>query len=260
MILRDRHKTHGGIPNSSTLRFGTALQIYYRWKEGIASESITTTQEGIGASVDTTSTTTNVTQWDDQSANGSHAEQTTDEKEPLLANDGSLDFFHDDNGSNADYMDFTKFRIGADTDFLSFIVTDLRDVTGSCYLSDSGAEAFWYNGQNSHKFRTGAKTTTMNINDIASIQTPNGEKHLLMVQRINGSTGTIMVYKNGFEMDPSATNPALFDLEHLGTRNENDLFFDGKMYDIGIIQGTVSTDYRNRIVDHLLSKHGIART
>ena len=252
---RSRHKSHGGIPSGSTLGFGTALEIYYRWKLGITSESITTTQED-----DSTSTTTNVTTWADQSANGTNATQVTDEKEPLLAADGSLDFFHDADGANADYMNFTKFRINANADFLSFIVTDLRDATGSCYLSDSGAEAFWYNGQNSHKFRTGTATTTININDIASIQTPSGEKHLFMVQRTNGSTGTIMTYKNGFGVDPSATNTALFDLEHLGTRNENDLYFDGKIYDIGVINGTVSADYRNRIVDHLLSKHGIART
>ena len=255
MILRNRHKTHGGIPNSSTLGFGTALQIYYRWKEGITAESILSTQED-----DSTSTNTNVTTWADQSANGNDATQTTDEKEPLLATDGGLDFFHDHNGANADYMNFTKFRMNAETDFLSFIVANLRDVAGSAYLSDSGSECLEYASQNTHKFRTGSGTTAVQINTIASIQTPNGEKHLFMVHRTNGSTGTIMVYKNGFEIDASATNTALFDLEHLGTRNENDLYFDGKIYDIGIIEGTVSTDYRNRIVDHLLSKHGIART
>jgi len=252
---RQRHKTHGGIPHGSTLNLGSSLQIYYRHKEGITSESITTTQED-----DSTSTTTNVSGWADQSANANNAAQTTDENEPLLAADGSLDFFHDANDDNADYMDFTKFRIEANNDFLSFIVANLRDVAGSAYLSDSGSECLEYASQNTHKFRTGGGTTAIQINSIASVQTPNSEKHLFMVQRTNGSTGTIKVYKNGFEIDASATNAALFDLEHLGTRNENDLFFDGKIYDIGMIEGTVSAESRNRIVDHLLSKHGVART
>ena len=251
---RQRHKTHGGIPHGSTLNFGAGLQIYYRHKEGITSESITTTQED-----DSTSTTTNVTAWADQSTNANNAAQTTDENEPLLAADGSLDFFHDADDDNADYMDFTKFRIDADNDFLSFIVAELRDVEGSAYLSDSGSECLEYASQNTHKFRTGGGTTAIQINTIASVQTPNGEKHLFMVQRTNGSTGTIKVYKNGFEIDPSATNASLFDLEHIGTRNENDLFFDGKIYDLGIIEGTVSAKSRNRIVDHLLSKHGLER-
>ena len=159
MIGRARYRTHGGIPNGSTLGFGTGLQIYYRWKEGITSESITTTQED-----DSTSTTTNVTTWADQSANSNNATQTTDEAEPLLAADGSVDFFDDGDGSNADMMDFTSFRIDNNTDFLSFIVAELRDVGTSCYLSDSGAEVLEYQTQNKHRMRTGGATTEILIN------------------------------------------------------------------------------------------------
>ena len=251
---RQRHKTHGGIPHGSTLNFGAGLQIYYRHKEGITSESITTTQED-----DSTSTTTNVSAWADQSTNANNATQTTDEAEPLFAADGSLDFFHDADSDNADFMNLTSFRVDADTDFLCFIVAQPRDVNAGCYLSDSGAETFEYQNENNQRFKTGAGTTIVRFNTDGGVQTPNDEKSLVMVERTNGSTGTIMGYKNGLQIDSSVTNAAQFDVKNLGSKNDTANYFDGKIYDIGIIEGTVTADYRNRIVDHLLSKHGLER-
>ena len=251
---RARYKTHGGIPNGSTLNFGSNLQIYYRWNEGITSESITTTQED-----DNTSTTTNVTTWADQSSNANNAVQTTDEKEPLLASDGSVDFFHDADGDNADYMDFTSFRINANEDFLSFIVADLRDATTCTYLSDSGGEILEFNTLNKHKFKSSGGNTDVLINDDGNFQTPNGEKFLVMLHRTNGSTGTVIVYKNGKPADSSVTNSGGFDLKNLGSKNDASNFFDGKMYDVGIVHATVSDEYRKRLEDHLICKHGLER-
>ena len=254
MILRNRHKTHGGIPHGSTLNFGTNLQIYLRHKEGITSESITTTQED-----DNTSTTTNVTAWADQSTNANNATQTTDEAEPLLAADESLDFFHDADGDNADFMNFTSFRINENGDFLSFIVCDIRDVSACCYLSDSGGETLEFHNENTHKFRGGGVISSIQFNSDASVTTPNSEKMLVMVSRTNGSTGTILGYKNGLQADSSITNAGQCDFTNLGSVNDSSKYFDGKIYDIGVIEATVTDDYRNRIVDHLLSKHGLER-
>ena len=254
MILRNRHKTHGGIPHGSTLNFGTNLQIYLRHKEGIVSSSITTTQED-----DSTSTTTNVSTWHDQSGNEAKATQTTNEARPLLAADGSLDFFHDADGNNADFMNFTSFRIDANGDFLTFIVCDIRDVNTCCYLSDSGGETLEFHNENTHKFRGGGAISSIQFNSDASVTTPNNEKMLVMVHRTNGSTGTIMGYKNGLQADSSITNAGQCDFENLGNVNDASKYFDGKIYDIGVIEATVTDDYRNRIVDHLLSKHGLER-
>jgi hypothetical protein len=255
MIGRSRYRTHAGIPHGSTLNFGSNLQIYYRWNEGITSESITTTQED-----DTTSTTTNVTTWADQSSNANNATQTTDENEPLLASDGSLDFFDDGDGANADFMNFTSFRIDTNNDFLSFIVTELRDGATSCYLSDSGGEVLEFQTQNKHRFKTGAGGTTEIVNNTdGGFTTPNDEKLLYIVHRTNGSTATIIGYKNGKSADSSITNAGQFDLQNLGSKNDASNFFDGKIYDVGIIEATVSDEYRKRLEDHLLCKHGLER-
>jgi asparagine N-glycosylation enzyme membrane subunit Stt3 len=252
MTGRSRHRTHGGIPHGSTLNFGSTLQIYYQWKEGLTSESITITAED-----NSTSTKTCVTTWVDQSSNSNNATQTTDENEPQLAADGSLDFYNDADGANADFMNFTSFRIDANTDFLSFIVAELRDVVLSCYLSDSGGEVLEYQTQNKHRFKTGGTATEILINDDGGFQTPTGEKHVIMVHRTNTSTGTIIGYKNGKGADSSITNAGQFDLQNLGSKNDVANFFDGQIYDVGIIEGTVSNEDRKRIEHHLLCKHGM---
>ena len=254
MSGRSRHKTHGGIPHGSTLNFGSNLQIYYRWNEGITSESITTTQED-----DSTSTTTNVTTWADQSSNANNATQTTDENEPLLASDNSLDFFDDGDGSNADYMNFTKFRVDNNTDFLTFIVCELRDALTSTYLSDSGGEVLEMYQPSNHRFKTASGVTTIANNDDGGFQTGNDEKLLYIVHRTNGSTGNVIGYKNGKAADSSVTNANFFDLSNLGSKNDATNFFDGKIYDIGVIEGTVSDEYRKRLEDHLICKHGLER-
>lgn len=254
MIGRARYRTHGGIPHGSTLNFGSNLQIYYKWKEGI-----TSTLENVTAESGLVGSQKCVNTWADQSSNGNNATQSTNENKPILATDFSIDFFHDNDGSNADYMDFTNFRVNANEDFLSFIVCELRDVNSSCYLSDSGGEVIEYQTLNKHRFKTGAGTTEILVNNDGGFQTPNDEKHLIMLQRTNGSTATIMCYGNGKQADSSVTNANGFDLKNLGSKNDASNFFDGKIYDIGVVHATVSDEYRNRIVDHLLCKHGLER-
>lgn len=252
MTGRSRHRTHGGIPHGSTLNFGSTLQIYYQWKEGLTSESITVTAED-----NSTSTETCVTTWGDQSSNSNNATQTTDEYEPQLAADGSVDFYHDAEGANADFMNFSIFRVDTDVDFLSFIVCQPRDVSLSCYLSDSGGEVLEYQSLNKHRFKAGGSSVEI-LNSIdGGVQTVDDEKHLYIVHRTNTSTGTILGYKNGHVIDSSVTNPALFDLKYLGAKNGASNFFDGKIYDVGIIEGTVSNEDRKRIEHHLLCKHGM---
>lgn len=254
MSGRSRHRTHGGIPHGSTLNFGSNLQIYYRWREGITSSSETITAEsGLGSSNKV------VSAWADQSSNGNNATQAANENKPVLATDRSLDFFHDGDGGNADFMNFTSFRIDHNNDFISFIVTELRDVATSCYLSDSGGEVLEYQTTNKHRMKTGAGTTEIVNNTDGGFTTDNDEKHLYIVHRTNGSTGTIIGYKNGKAADSSVTDSNQFDLANLGSKNDASNFFDGKIYDIGIIEQTVSDDYRKRLEDHLICKHGLER-
>ena len=93
------------------------------------------------------------------------------------------------------------------------------------------------------------------------------EKMVFMIHRTNGSTGTIKLYKNGLVCDghnnSGTTNSATFDLQNLGVKNNpsnESNWFDGIIYDIGVLSGSNATDkVRDMITDYLCAKHGIAR-
>jgi hypothetical protein len=228
-------KSHGGLPQGSTCGLGSALEIYY--------------QANTGESVEL---------WPDQSANANNAEQTTEGNQPTVVAGGGLDFEDTDNPDTASMMDFTEFTVGANTDFLTFIVMKTESNGPNAYLSDGASEVFQQTNINVMQFKTPASTNSMNHN--ASFTMTTGEKALFMTHRTNGSTGTIKLYRNGLEHDPSVTDATTFDLENLGSKNDASNWFDGIIYDVGVINGARATvQIRNLITDYLCSKHGIQK-
>tara|TARA_B100000287_G_scaffold429991_1_gene484377 strand:+ start:1224 stop:2018 length:795 start_codon:yes stop_codon:yes gene_type:complete len=259
-------KSHGGHPTSSTLGFGNKVQIYFQWNVGVTAASATITVEGDTATADTVC----CSRWDDQSPNGNHATQAVDENKPVMTADNALDFQNqggeagpDDDGF-ADMMDIGSggagFRVEVNNDFLSFIVCKPHSTATSCYLSDSGGEVLEFKTQNIHRFKAGGSSTEMEHNANGGIQCPNNELMLICVHRVDLDTGTMNFYKNGFKMTGTApTNPALFDIKNLGSKNDTSNFMDGLIYDCGLIEATVTDDQRIKIEDYLMAKHGIER-
>ena len=251
---RHRYRTHAGIPQGSTLNLGNQLAICYLWKEGYATEIVTITKEDTS-----TEGIECLTTWGDSGPNGNNATQTGDENEPRVAADGGIGFYnHGDDDSYADHMVCdTKFNVATDTPFLSFIVCNLDDASTSCYLSDSGTEVLQYTSGNQHQLKTGT-TSLMNHSSVATVST--GSKHLFIVHRTG--TETIKLYINGLEYDGSISNNGDFDIENIGVKNaaSPSNWFDGTMYDLGLIDGNTATD-ANRILitNYLLAKHGIER-
>ena len=259
---RHRMKTHGGLPQGSTVDAGALLEICYLWKHGVTYASGEHTSEE-----DESATVNLVSAWADQSSNGNNAAQGTNEVKPVYTADGGIDFQNKgDDADFADEMQFTLFNTAADTDFISFIVCNLGNVATSCYLSDQGAEVLQYTSATQHQFKT---STTSNmthgggtVSGGSIFQHVTGQKHLMVVHRTNGGTGTMKIYKNGIACDGhnngGNTNTAAFDLKWLGAKNSASNWFDGVMYDVVFINGASATD-RNReiITDHLLAKHGI---
>jgi len=244
MNLNGRHriKTHGGLPQGSTVGSGSDLMIYYQYNTG----------ETVGG-------------WPDQSPNDNDAIQEADLNQPTAVSGGGLDFEDTNDAESASSMGFTKFTVQADTDFISFIVCKPEDSTNTlCYLSDSGSEVLQFTSANAHQFKAGSSTPMTH----SSVFTCDAdEKQLLIVHRTNTTTGTIKLYKNGLVCDghnnSGSTNAGLFELQNLGVKNNpssESNWFDGVIYDVGIIKGTTATDKaREMITDYLCAKHGIAR-
>jgi len=207
-----------------------------------------------------------VTRWDDQSSNGNHASQGTSANQPAAVAGGGLDFNDTNSASNASMMDFTgsSFNVPVNTDFLMFVVWNPESTNSNAYLSDSTAEVFQLTSGSIATFKTGsgAANTSMTHNSVFSNST--GEKSVFMIHRTNGSTGTIKLYKNGLvcngHNNGGTVNPGTFDIKNLGSKNDASNWFDGIMYDIGVVHGGPATDKaRQMITDYLCSKHGIER-
>ena len=239
---RHRMRTHAGIPHGSSVGAGSDLMIYYQFNTG---------EEG--------------TRWSDQSPNANHATQDNELNGPAEVSGGGLDFEDTNSAEDSSHMGFTKFTVQADTDFISFIVCKPEDATNTlCYLSDSGSEVMQFTSANQHQFKAGGATSMTH----SSVFTcPADEKQLVIIHRTNTTTGTIKLYKNGLVCDghnnSGSTNTGLFELQNLGVKNNPESesnWFDGIIYDIGIIKGTTATDKaRDMITDYLCLKHGIER-
>tara|TARA_R100000664_G_C2760110_1_gene150819 strand:- start:3130 stop:3870 length:741 start_codon:yes stop_codon:yes gene_type:complete len=239
---RHRMRTHAGIPHGSSVGAGSNLMIYYQYNTG---------ETG--------------TLWNDQSPNNNDAVQESEELRPAEVSGGGLDFEDTNSAESASQMGFTKFTVEANTDFISFIVCKPEDATNTlCYLSDSGSEVFQFTSANQHQFKAGS-STPMTHSSIFTC-TAN-EKQLVIIHRTNTTTGTLKIYKNGLvcngHNNSGSTNTGVFDLQNLGVKNNPESesnWFDGIIYDIGIIKGATATDkVREMITDYLCLKHGIQR-
>lgn len=242
MILRNRYKTHAGIPQGSTIRCGTRLEIYYQANTG----------ESVSA-------------WTDASANANNAAQATAGNQPVVVAGGGLDFNDTDEASTASHMGFTTFTIDANENFLAFIVCTLESPTTTlCWLSNSGNEVMSFTNTTIHQLKTG---TTNNMNHSSVFTFDGNSKTLFMIERTNDSTGTIKLYKQGLVCDgdnnAGSTNAEEISLQNLGVKNNPDSesnWFNGIMYDVGVLKGAaVTARNRNLITDYLLSKHGLER-
>mgnify|MGYP003147864705 CR=1 FL=1 len=228
-------KTHAGIPYGSTCNLGADLEIYYQCMTG---ES--------GAL------------WSDQSTNENNAVSETESNQPTVVVNGGLDFEDTDNNESSSMMDFTSFNVETDTNFLTFIVWTPESTASSCYLSDSNNEVFQQTSGSITLFKTSGATNSMNHSSTFTIAT--GEKSLFMIHRTGEESGIIKLYKNGLVHDPEVEDTTTFDLQNLGSKNDASNWFDGIIYDVGVLQGTKATDkVRDMITDYLCTKHGLNR-
>ena len=95
---RHRRKSHGGLPQGSTINAGASLHFYYQWNNG----------EAVG-------------EWPDSSQNNNPALQSSTDNQPAAVVGGGLDFEDSDDAANASMMDFTSITVPGANDFIMFI-------------------------------------------------------------------------------------------------------------------------------------------
>lgn len=240
-IGRNRYKTHGGLLQGSTNNLGTTLAFYLQNNVGVA--------EG---------------QWTDQSANNNDITQATSGDQAALA-EGGLDFELDE----ADHYDFdSQIDITAQHGFAIFIMCKPESMGAHmCILGlNNTAHFLEFMAGNDNlriKLGTGEQATTSITPDTSNLFA-NDEKFLMTLARDGGSTGNLILYKNGVRLSQAsagqAANSGDGEFITLGTRNR-DRFFDGIIHEVAMVDMGASTDVPSDTIDrintYLLSKHGI---
>ena len=85
-----------------------------------------------------------------------------------------------------------------------------------------------------------------------------GEKTVLTFYR--DSSDNIFMEKSGLVFDPSINDNSAFDLQNLAVKNDAGNFYNGKIYELGMIDGAKATDkIREMITEYMCLKHGMER-
>ena len=230
---RHRYRSHGGIPHS-TLGLAANLSFYFQNNKGI-----------------------NAGQWKDQSSNDNHITQGTAGDQATVTNGG-----YDFESGEADHYDFgTQIEISAQEGFAIYIVAEVESIGTNMTILGLNATTHFIEflaGGDSIRMRLGSTTTTVTPSTSNLFNVTAG-KFLLCIEREAGATGNINLYKNGelLAQGSQAANAGDGEFIVLGNRNA-DRYFDGIIYDIGMVESDKNTlDIRDRITAYLTSKHGL---
>jgi hypothetical protein len=168
---------------------------------------------------------TDVAQWDDSSGNNNHAIQETAENQ-AEESDGGLYF----NGSS-DYYEYTEsIDLASDDSFTMAIVYNLdsTDVKNTIWSKDAN-----------NAFIEFKDADTVKFNYSSSIVELDGGTHTadsvrsMIVTRL-GASGAHKLYEGSSTAVTTGTQTGAATFVNLGVRNDNDRWFDGKIYEVMI--------------------------
>jgi len=191
--------------------------------------------------------------WLDSSPNENHTLQVVEDNQPALY-EGGLRF----DGEN-DRLDLQeKIEIEFDQPFTIALTFKLSSLSNNCILSDSNAEFFEIQSQSRIRFKgnIGASTVSVLVFDenIFEVDRPIS----LIFKR--DSNQRLDTYVNGVLVVPNAgestniTNKAGFDIYNISSRNDNDRFFHGVIYEMFLYGKELSQTHHANSLDYLNDK------
>tara|TARA_R100000315_G_C5211054_1_gene125368 strand:- start:222 stop:944 length:723 start_codon:yes stop_codon:yes gene_type:complete len=209
-------------------------------------------QNGVGVAVG---------QWDDSSGNDNHAVQGTSGNQAAVV-DGGLDF----EGTEADFYTLSSDIVVGSQEALSiFMVINIESFsdggTQNTFLG-TGETATFLEFQNNKRIRIKTAAGT-DIIEYPTDTFATGSKMLIHIRRSSGSTGLIVLQKNGSTVSASSNpsgdgnNTGAITFDRIGARN-NDRYFDGILYELLVYETTnLVTDDIDNINNFLIAKHGL---
>ena len=202
-----------------------------------------------------------VEQWDDSSGNENNARQATADDQAALA-EGGLLFVK----AEKDHYDLgTEITISAQQGFTSFLVAKMTSTgVNATVLSKANTQHFFemMAGADNIRLRLGTTNTVAEPDD--SNLWIAGTKFLLTVVRESGSTGNIILYKNGVLLSQAsagqAANAGDGEYSIVGARNSagsEDRFFDGLIHELAFYEKQLSAYELADVHSYLTDKHGL---
>ena len=195
--------------------------------------------------------------WYDKSGNGRHITQTSSGDRAVVT-DGGLDFEQ----TESDHYDLASaISIASEEAFHIFIVCKIESFTTQNTIFGIGGVAEFLEFQTDARTRMKMDGNT-DVIDWGSGAFATGSKMLVHIKRDSGATGTVSLFKNGSQLEGTATsgdlnNPGAVEFNTLGSRG-SDRFFDGIMYEILVYDtANLTTLEQSRITNYLLTKHDI---
>tara|TARA_R110001599_G_scaffold60493_1_gene168129 strand:- start:56 stop:757 length:702 start_codon:yes stop_codon:yes gene_type:complete len=192
-------------------------------------------------------------QWDDSSGNSNHVVQGTGGNQATVSG-GGLEFDASD-----DYYDITAdIRVASEEACMIFIVMELDNVGNDTILGiDATAEFVEF--QTNKVIRIKIDGTTVQAAFSAATFT-NNNKMVVGIQREEGGTGNLNIYKNGALLTPTSqvANSGAIDFKTIGSRGGGspDRFFDGHIFELLVYDTTeLTTGEIGKINNYLINKH-----
>tara|TARA_B110000858_G_scaffold97914_1_gene112634 strand:- start:557 stop:1261 length:705 start_codon:yes stop_codon:yes gene_type:complete len=173
--------------------------------------------------------------WRDQSPSGTFSAAQTTEANQAIVVDGGLDF----EGSSDHHYDLANdLTIDAQEGFAIFLVVKVESYDTQNALFGTGDNNVFMELMTDRRVRVKTDQGSTSSSYQAADAITTGQKLIFTLQREDGSTGNINVYKNGVLLTPDSqvANNGGFVLNSLGTRNA-DRYFDGIMYEVLVYTG-----------------------
>ena len=134
--------------------------------------------------------------WDDSSGNSNHANQSTDDNQATVS-EGGLEFDASD-----DHYDINDIEISEREALIIFVVIELDNVGNDTILGIDATSEF-IEIQTNKVIRIKIDGTTVQAAFSGATFT-NDTKHILAIQREEGATGNVNVFKNGTLLTPTS--------------------------------------------------------
>ena len=205
-----------------------------------------------------------INRWADFSGNDNHAVQTTQADKPLWASNASGNQSVNVPGGchfPSKHFDISNIQISANTDFtlvVRFHIPTASNFTSKAFAGADGDNFVRVNNNQTIRARISGSNVTYNAGSGNALA--KDTDYTLIVVRSGGSTGTVNMFVKGGAHTSSTgtdwgaadgtieTNAGQFDINQIGTQNDQLNEFGGVIKDVLIYDGTAVTSSERELL------------